>query len=52
MRGSSATFRWSWLVGRGLEEAGSQRGAAGGGSELRWQRSCGVGWGGLAGKLH
>ena len=32
MRGSSATFRWSWLVGRGQEEAGPRRGAAGGGS--------------------
>ena len=31
-RRSSRTLWWSWLVGRGPEEAGPRRGAAGGGS--------------------
>ena len=39
MRGSSATFWWSWLVGRGQEEAGPRRGAAGGGSVPARRRS-------------
>src|SRR6185436_9418073 len=34
-RGSRATFGWPWLVGRGSEEAGPQRGAAGRGSGRR-----------------
>ena len=34
-RGSRATFGWPWLVGRGSEEAGPRRGAAGGGSARR-----------------
>ena len=42
-RSSRATFGWPWLVGRGSEEAGPRRGAAGGGSELRWWCSGGVG---------
>ena len=31
-RRSRATFEWSWLIGRGSEEAGPRRGVAGGGS--------------------
>ena len=38
-RGSSATFGWPWLVGRGSEEAGPRRGAAGGGSGPARRRS-------------
>jgi len=48
-RGSSATFGWPWLVGRGSLEAGPRRGAAGGGSgPVRWRSGDdGSGWPGL-----
>jgi len=46
-RRSSRTLWWSWLVGRGPEEAGPRRGATGGGSARRGGtpvREGGIGW--------
>ena len=47
-RGSRATLGWPWLVGRGSEEAGPRRGAAGGGSARR-RRCSGRSWDGRSG---